>query len=162
MDLAVQIAVSNIDPVGGKGVGCVLVSYSGNIIGTGCRHTYHNFLGKLHKTVHAEHMALMCAMTENSDLVYKSIAYVTMEPCIKRWCHSQNWRMDACCTMLIRNGIKRVVIGSYDKEFGGGGVELLGKNGIDVEMMDLDLSFLVKNASVDPRVKNEYNESNFK
>jgi diaminohydroxyphosphoribosylaminopyrimidine deaminase/5-amino-6-(5-phosphoribosylamino)uracil reductase len=128
MEWAVKIAESNIEPVTNVGVGAVIVKDT-EIIGTGCRAIYNNFLGIKHKCIHAEHMALM-------EAGYNAIGatiYVTMEPCTSRCQNDDNWIMIPCCERLLLAGIKRVVVGSYDERFGKGGTDKLRAAGIQVD-----------------------------
>lgn len=97
-------------------VGAVIVK-DGRIIGEG----YHRRYGDLH----AEREALK-ACSESPE---GATIYVTLEPC----CH--HGKMPPCTDALIENNIKRVVIGSFDPNplVSGKGIEILRRNGIDVE-----------------------------
>ncbi len=96
-------------------VGCVIVR-DGRIIGEG----WHEQYGGLH----AERNALKaCAEpTAGADM------YVTLEPC----CHYG--KTPPCTEAVIKSGVKRVMIGCLDPnpKVGGGGAEILRKNGIEV------------------------------
>lgn len=156
MEDTVIIAESNIDTVTNQGVGAILVK-KGKVVGSGCRHIFKNICGKQHKCIHAEQMALMEAGLVKSA---GSTLYVTKEPCSKRWQNSISFHYPCCCALILKYGIKRVVIGSYDEGFGGGGKEWLEKMGIKV---DLCLDFKeridkISNRKVDPIVQREYEE----
>ena len=89
------------------------------IIGEG----YHHQAGM----PHAEIEALNDAKKRNED-VTDSTMYVTLEPC-------STWgRTPPCCDAIIRNKIKKVVIGTLDPnpEHAGRGVEILQAAGIEV------------------------------
>src|SRR5574339_635999 len=92
MRLAYNIATSNIDPIGGKGVGAILVDREHDkIIGSGCRWTYLDMLGRQHKTVHAELMAIQDSQFPIKYNLKNADLYVTMEPCVTRWHNSICW-----------------------------------------------------------------------
>lgn len=139
---AVIIGESNIESITNRGVGAVIVK-DGQIVGTGCRWIYHNFLGKEHKCIHAEHMALM----EAGDKAKGATIYVTMEPCTSRFTADNNWLMDCCCDLLVKFDIKKVVIGSFDTRFGKDGHTRLVENGIEVEL-DLRYQERIKKCGV--------------
>lgn len=73
---------------------------------------------------HAETVALSMA----GDKAQGATAYVTLEPC------SHHGKTPPCAEALIRAGIKRVVIGSFDPDprVSGRGIEMLKNAGIDV------------------------------
>lgn len=61
----------------------------------------------------------------------KDIIYVNLEPC----CH-ENKKTPPCAQMLVKKGVKHVVIGMKDPnpKVAGKGIELLRDNGVNVEM----------------------------
>lgn len=100
-------------------VGAVLV-YQDRIIGEG----YHHRWGE----PHAEVMAIRSV--QNQDLLPMSTLYVTLEPC------SHYGKTPPCAELIIRSGIRRVVVAMTDPypEVSGRGVRMLQEQGIDVEM----------------------------
>ncbi len=98
-------------------VGCVIVCED-IIIGQG----YHEAYGKAHAEVNAIH-----AVSEK-ELLPDSTLYVNLEPC------SHYGKTPPCADLIIKSGIKRVVIGSVDpfKEVAGKGIEKLEAAGIAV------------------------------
>jgi diaminohydroxyphosphoribosylaminopyrimidine deaminase/5-amino-6-(5-phosphoribosylamino)uracil reductase len=99
-------------------VGAVLVK-NDQIIATG----YHEQFGRAHAEVNAINSA--------REPVRDSTLYCTLEPC----CHS-NKNTPPCAQRIIKEGIKRVVIGSIDPnpEVSGKGIQLLRKAGIETEI----------------------------
>jgi len=98
-------------------VGCVIV-HDNIIIGEG----YHQFYGGPHAEVNA------LKQVENPDLLKKATVYVTLEPC------SHFGKTPPCSDLLIKSGVKNVVIGTRDSNplVSGKGIEKLKKAGIDV------------------------------
>lgn len=94
-------------------VGAVIVK-NNTIIGEG----YHKYFGG----EHAEEDAINNAV----ESVYGSTLYVTLEPC------SHIGKRNACCDLIIKNKIKKVVIGSRDINPKVNGIEKLKKAGIEV------------------------------
>jgi len=96
-------------------VGAVLVK-NGRIIGEG----YHAFFGGPHAEVNAIENA-----TEN---IKDATLYVTMEPC------SHQGKTPPCTDTIIRNGIKKVVVGMKDPNplVNGTGLKILADAGIEV------------------------------
>jgi len=80
-------------------VGAVVCDSNHNIIGEG----YHEKYGGPHAEVHA----IQNALRVKSDLS-DCILFVTLEPC------SHHGKTPPCTDLIIRTGIKQVVIGSYD------------------------------------------------
>lgn len=156
MEMAVTIAESNVDSITDQGVGAVLVK-DGNIVGSGCRHIFINMCGKDHKCVHGEHMAIMEAGIANCS---GATLYVTTEPCTRRWHNSISQHFPSCCELIRKYGIKRVVMGSYDENFGGGGKKWLEDNGIKVDILEgFDERIkAVSKRKVDPKVQTEYEQ----
>jgi diaminohydroxyphosphoribosylaminopyrimidine deaminase / 5-amino-6-(5-phosphoribosylamino)uracil reductase len=100
-------------------VGAVLV-YEDKIIGEG----YHQKYGE----VHAEVNCINNVEEENKFLIEKSTLYVSLEPC------SHFGKTPPCADLIIRNKIKKVVIGCKDiyKEVSGTGIQRLQNAGTEV------------------------------
>lgn len=98
-------------------VGAIVV-HNNIIIGEG----YHKKAGDHHAEVNAVNAA-------PPDLLSESTIYVTLEPC------SHHGRTPPCADMLVKKGIKRVVIGARDTstKVSGKGIEILRKGGCEVE-----------------------------
>jgi len=157
MEYAYLISKHNPDSVTNQAVGAVLVK-DGQIISSGNRQIYINHCNKLHKCIHAEHMAIMEAGILNCK---DATLYVTMEPCTKRWHNSVSWHYPPCCELIVRNLIERVVIGSFDARFGTGGHKYLEENGVKVEFLldfEEDIKRLNENVKVHKSVENEYDK----
>lgn len=102
-------------------VGCVLVSASGELLGTG--HTQRT------GGPHAEIMALRDAQSKGHSL-QGATAYVTLEPC------SHHGRTGPCCDALIAAGVRKVVASIADPNplVAGQGFARLRAAGIEVEV----------------------------
>jgi len=100
-------------------VGAVLV-YEDKIIGEG----YHKKYGE----PHAEVNCINSVLAENKDLIEKSTIYVSLEPC------SHYGKTPPCVDLIIKNKIKKIVIGCKDiyKEVAGKGIEKLKNSGAEV------------------------------
>ncbi len=100
-------------------VGAVLV-YENKIIGEG----YHKKFGE----PHAEVNCINSVLPENKSLIEKSRIYVSLEPC------SHHGKTPPCSDLLIKNNIKKVIIGSQDiyKEVAGKGIKKLRDSGAEV------------------------------
>ena len=100
-------------------VGAVIVC-DGRIIGEG----YHIRAGE----PHAEVNAVRSVKPADRHLLPQSTIYVTLEPC------SHYGKTPPCCDLIIKEGIKRVVIGTADnnKCVNGEGIARMKKAGIDV------------------------------
>ena len=99
-------------------VGCVLV-VEDKIIGEG----YHERYGEAHAEVNAINSV------SNKSLLKKATLYVSLEPC------SHTGKTPPCAELIIKKGIKKVVIGTKDSNpiVGGKGIEKLKNGGIQVE-----------------------------
>jgi diaminohydroxyphosphoribosylaminopyrimidine deaminase/5-amino-6-(5-phosphoribosylamino)uracil reductase len=106
-------------------VGCVLVSATGQIVGSG--HTQRT------GGPHAEVMALRDAAARGQS-VQGATAYVTLEPC------SHQGRTGPCCDALIAAGISKVVCTHTDPNplVSGQGFERLRAAGVAVEVLPVD------------------------
>lgn len=100
-------------------VGAVIVC-DGRIIGEG----YHIRAGE----PHAEVNAVRSVKPADRHLLPQSTIYVTLEPC------SHYGKTPPCCDMIIKEGIRRVVIGVTDNNecVNGEGIARMKKAGIDV------------------------------
>lgn len=98
-------------------VGSVIV-YDGKIIGEG----YHQQYGSAHAEVNAINSV------KNKALLPKSTLYVNLEPC------AHFGKTPPCADLIIKNNIKKVVIGCVDTfaEVAGKGIERLKNAGIEV------------------------------
>lgn len=109
-------------------VGCVVVK-DGKVISKAC----HERCGEFH----AERNALLRCKEDTAD----AELYVTLEPC----CHYG--KTPPCTDIIIESGIKKVYVGSLDSNplVAGKGLEILKKNGIEVECGILETECLKLN-----------------
>jgi len=100
-------------------VGAVLV-HDQRIIGEG----YHQYYGGPHAEVNCIHSV----KEEDLSLIPNSTLYVSLEPC------SHHGKTPPCTSLIIKNNIKKVVIGTRDPfpQVNGKGLELLRNAGIEV------------------------------
>ena len=100
-------------------VGAVLV-FEDRIIGEG----YHKVFGDHH----AEVNAIASVKPEDKQWIEQATLYVSLEPCC---IHSKT---PACTDLILKNGIKKVVISTLDPNplVAGNGVKILRDNGIEV------------------------------
>lgn len=100
-------------------VGAVVI-YKDKIIGEG----WHQKYGEPHAEVNAINNV------QNKELLSESSIYVTLEPC------SHHGKTPPCSDLIIKNNLKRVIIGCIDtfSEVSGRGVEKLRNAGINVEV----------------------------
>ena len=100
-------------------VGCVIVA-DDRIIGEG----YHVRCGE----GHAEVNAFASVSADDEKLLPEATLYVSLEPC------SHHGKTPPCSDLIIRKGIRRVVVGCIDpfSEVQGRGIERLRNAGIDV------------------------------
>ena len=98
-------------------VGCVIV-YNNSIIGEG----WHYKAGEPHAEVHA------ITSVKDRSLLSKSTIYVSLEPC------SHFGRTPPCSDLIIKSGIKNVVIGTIDPfaKVSGAGIRKLMQAGCEV------------------------------
>lgn len=104
-------------------VGSVIV-HNSSIIGEG----WHQEAGYPHAEVKA------IASVKNKELLSESTLYVNLEPC------SHHGRTPPCTDLIIKTGIKKVVIGTIDsnEKVGGQGIKRLRKNGVEVVVSVLE------------------------
>lgn len=120
MNRAIELAQLGLGSVSPNPlVGCVIV-HEGKIIGEG----YHKKYGEAHAEVNA-----INAVTKN-ELLKESTAYVTLEPC------SHTGKTPPCADLLIKKGIKKVVVAHKDpfKEVDGNGLQKLHNANIQTEV----------------------------
>lgn len=100
-------------------VGAVIV-YGGRIIGEG----YHVRCGE----AHAEVNAFASVKPEDEHLLPESTLYVSLEPC------SHHGKTPPCADLIVRKGVKRVVVGCVDPfaQVQGRGIEKLRNAGMEV------------------------------
>jgi len=100
-------------------VGCVVVC-DDKIIGEGFTSAY----GGNHAEVNA------IESVQDKSLLARSTVYVSLEPC------SHHGKTPPCSDLLIRSGVKKVVIGCKDPftEVNGAGIQCLKEAGVDVEV----------------------------
>src|SRR5665647_999343 len=112
-----ELGIGNVAP--NPMVGAVLV-YEDKIIGEG----YHQKYGE----AHAEVNCINNVREENKFLIEKSTLYVSLEPC------SHYGKTPPCADLIIKNKIRKVVIGCKDvyKEVAGSGIQKLLNAGLDV------------------------------
>ena len=103
-------------------VGAVIVSADGRIIGEG----YHVRCGE----GHAEVNAFASVRPEDEKLLPEATIYVSLEPC------SHYGKTPPCADLIIKKGVKRVVVGCIDEfaEVQGRGIKKLREAGIEVEV----------------------------
>ncbi|MGN6542785.1 MAG: bifunctional diaminohydroxyphosphoribosylaminopyrimidine deaminase/5-amino-6-(5-phosphoribosylamino)uracil reductase RibD [Ginsengibacter sp.] len=112
-----KLAAGNVAP--NPMVGAVLV-FENKIIGEG----YHQKYGE----AHAEVNCINNVQEKNKTLIEKSTIYVSLEPC------AHHGKTPPCADLIIKNKIKKVVIGCQDiyKEVAGKGIEKLQNAGIEL------------------------------
>ena len=100
-------------------VGSVLV-HNNRIIGEG----WHQKYGE----AHAEVNCLQSVIKEDVHLIPESTLYVSLEPC------SHHGKTPPCTDLILKYGIKKVVIGCEDPfpAVSGSGIQKLKENGVDV------------------------------
>jgi diaminohydroxyphosphoribosylaminopyrimidine deaminase/5-amino-6-(5-phosphoribosylamino)uracil reductase len=127
-------------------VGAVIVC-DGRIIGEG----YHVRAGE----PHAEVNAVRSVKPVDRCLLQQSTIYVTLEPC------SHYGKTPPCCDLIIKEGIRRVVIGTTDNNecVNGAGIARMKKAGIDVvvgvledECLSINHPFFTYNRSARPSI----------
>lgn len=98
-------------------VGSVVV-HDGRIIGEG----WHNRYGEMHAEVNALNSV------KEQDLLKESTVYVSLEPC------SHTGKTPPCTDLLIRHGVKKVVVANLDSNplVSGNGIKKLRASGIEV------------------------------
>lgn len=102
-------------------VGAVITDKCGNIIGEG----YHIRCGEAHAEVNA---FADCERRGNNHLLPEATIYVSLEPC------AHYGKTPPCADLIIRKGVKRVVVGCVDSfsEVSGRGIQRIKDAGIEV------------------------------
>ncbi len=128
-------------------VGAVIVSEEGRIIGEG----YHVKCG----CGHAEVNAFASVKPEDECLLGSSTIYVSLEPC------SHFGRTPPCADLIIKKGVRRVVVGCVDpfSKVSGRGIQKLRDAGVEVtvgvleeECLRLNRMFITYNTKHRPYV----------
>jgi diaminohydroxyphosphoribosylaminopyrimidine deaminase/5-amino-6-(5-phosphoribosylamino)uracil reductase len=109
------------DIKGNPFVGSIIVDENGAIIGSG----YHKKWGEKH----AEVFAIEEALLKTADLSNCSL-YVTLEPC------SHHGKTPPCTDLILKSGIKKVIVGSLDPNPNVSGFSLLQQKGIDISLLE--------------------------
>ena len=117
-------------------VGAVIVSRDGRIIGEG----YHVRCGE----GHAEVNAFASVSADDEQLLPEATIYVSLEPC------SHYGKTPPCADLIIKKGVKRVVVGCIDPfaEVQGRGIQKLRDPGITVEVGVLEADFIGSSAPI--------------
>lgn len=124
-------------------VGAILVDTNGNIVSEG----YHQTYGEAHAEVNCLNSV------NNSALLASSTLYISLEPC------NFYGKTPACTDLILRKGIKKVVVGSADfnPKVRLQGIEFLQSNDIDVinlnleeEQKLLNISFFINQEKNEP------------
>lgn len=102
-------------------VGAVIIDKCGNTIGEG----YHIRCGEAHAEVNA---FADCERRGNNHLLPEATIYVSLEPC------AHYGKTPPCADLIIRKGVKRVVVGCVDSfsEVSGRGIQRIKDAGIEV------------------------------
>ena len=124
MQRCLDIAASGMGKVSPNPmVGCVIV-HDNLIIGEG----YHQEFGTAHAEVNAINAVLDTHAEKAPQLLKEATAYVNLEPC------AHFGKTPPCADLLIRHGLKTVVIANLDPFYGvnGKGISKLREAGIEV------------------------------
>lgn len=147
MKKAIELAKKGVGKVNPNPLVGAVVVKNGEVIGTG----FHEEYGKEHAEVNA--------INSCTQDVRGSTIYVTLEPC----CHYG--KTSPCTDLIIKSGIKRVVVGCVDNNpvVSGNGIKELEKNNIEVkvgvckeECIELNEIFFYSNANKKPFVVMKY------
>lgn len=116
------LGMGNVSP--NPMVGCVIV-HDGVVIGEG----FHQQFGQPHAEVNAIQSVLERYPSDAASLLKNSTVYVNLEPC------AHFGKTPPCADLLVRHGVKKVVIGNPDPfaEVNGKGVEKLKAAAIEVK-----------------------------
>lgn len=109
------------DIKGNPFVGAIVVDENGDIIGSG----YHQKWGDKH----AEVFAIEEALLKTADLSNCTL-FVTLEPC------SHHGKTPPCTDLILKSGIKKVIVGSLDPNPHVSGFALLQQKGIDISLLE--------------------------
>ena len=136
MNRCIQLAKQGAANVAPNPMVGAILTYDNKIIGEG----YHQKYGK----AHAEVNCINSVNDENKSFIEKSTMYVSLEPC------SHHGKTPPCVDLIIKNKIKKVVIGCIDlyEEVAGKGIQKLQDAGVEVitgilekECVDLNKRF---------------------
>ncbi len=119
MQRALQLAKNGLGSVSPNPmVGCVIV-HNNKIIGEG----WHQQFGEDHAEVNAINSIV------DNELLSEATVFVTLEPC------SYVGKTPACSNLLVKSGVKKVVIATLDPnpKVSGNGIKTLKNAGIEVE-----------------------------
>jgi diaminohydroxyphosphoribosylaminopyrimidine deaminase/5-amino-6-(5-phosphoribosylamino)uracil reductase len=116
-----ELGMGNVSP--NPMVGCVIV-VANKIIAEG----YHKKFGEAHAEVNAVNAVLADYPKDGESLLSKATVYVNLEPC------AHFGKTPPCADLLVRHGVKKVVIGNKDPftDVDGKGIEKLKAAGIEV------------------------------
>ncbi len=104
-------------------VGAVLVDAQGEVVGRG----YHQQYGGPHAEVNAFADALSRSKNPGNCTLF-----VTLEPC------SHHGKTPPCTDLILKHGVKKVVIGTKDPNPAVSGIDILTQNGVEVEVIELE------------------------
>ncbi|MFH1307082.1 MAG: bifunctional diaminohydroxyphosphoribosylaminopyrimidine deaminase/5-amino-6-(5-phosphoribosylamino)uracil reductase RibD [Candidatus Micrarchaeota archaeon] len=124
MQKALELAVKG-RPFPNPYVGCVIVK-EGKVIGEG----WHEKAGKAHAEINAIENVKKKFGKKAGEMLANSVMYVNLEPC------NHKGRTGPCSDEIIKNKIKKIVIGMKDEneKVKGGGTDELRKKGVEVEI----------------------------
>ena len=116
-----ELGMGNVSP--NPMVGCVIV-HENLIVGEG----YHKKFGQAHAEVNAIHNVLSNYQDDAERILANAVVYVNLEPC------AHFGKTPPCADLLIKYGVKKVVIGNTDpfSDVNGKGIEKLKLAGIEV------------------------------
>lgn len=116
-----ELGMGNVSP--NPMVGCVIVNEN-RIIGEG----YHARFGQAHAEVNAINNVIANYVAEAEQMLSNATVYVNLEPC------AHFGKTPPCADLLVKNRVKRVVIGNKDpfSDVNGKGIEKLRQAGIEV------------------------------
>jgi len=142
---ALQIAKNGLpSAMPNPSVGAVIV-HENEIIGEGYTSPYGGAHAEVHaiRSVHVNRSKLGkdFAKADTEKLLSQSTLYVTLEPC------SHHGKTPPCADLIIKNGIKKVIIGTVDPfaKVAGAGIKKLKDAGIEVVVGFLEAACIASN-----------------